>query len=56
MIPAMVAVAIGMELVLTELFQIGRIVMHAAPLFVMPAAAVLFRRLAGAAAAGSHAP
>ncbi len=58
MIPAMVVVgtAIELELEPTQLFQIGRIVMHAAPLFVIPAAAVLFRRLAGSPAAESHAP
>ena len=36
-IPALIAVA----LVLTQFFQAGRIVMHAAPLFVVPAAATL---------------
>jgi len=52
MIPALVAVA----LVLTQFFQIGRIVIHAAPLFVVPAAAVLYRRLASAPAAERPSP
>ncbi len=38
-IPAMLVVA----LVLTHLFQAGRLVMHAAPLFVVPAAAAIYR-------------
>jgi hypothetical protein len=40
-IPALVLVA----LVLTQMFQVGRIVMHAAPLFALPAAAALGRAL-----------
>jgi hypothetical protein len=46
MIPALVVVA----LVLTQFFQTGRIVMHAAPLFVAPAAAALGTWLEGRAA------
>ncbi len=58
MIPAMAVVgtAIELELEPTQLFQVGRIVLHAAPLFVIPAAAVLFRRIVGMPAAESHAP
>jgi hypothetical protein len=43
-IPALVLVA----LVMTQFFQTGRIVMHAAPLFVVPAAAALGRWMDGA--------
>ncbi|CAH2599810.1 conserved membrane protein of unknown function [Rhodovastum atsumiense] len=43
-IPALVVVA----LVLTQFFQVGRIVMHAAPLFVGPAATVIAARLGSA--------
>jgi hypothetical protein len=39
-IPALAAVA----LVLTHLFQAGRIVMHAAPLYVVPAVAAMQAR------------
>lgn len=41
MIPVMAAVA----LVLTQFFQVGRLVMHVAPLFLVPAAGMLFARL-----------
>lgn len=44
MIPLMAAVA----LVLTQFFQVGRLVMHTAPLFLVPAAGALFARLGGA--------
>ncbi len=54
-IPAMVGVAAGLELGLGEPFQPGRMVMHAAPLFVVPAAAAVFHRLAGRPAAEPHA-
>jgi hypothetical protein len=40
-IPGLVAVA----LVLTQMFQVGRIVTHAAPLYVIPAAVALGRWL-----------
>lgn len=43
-------------LVLTQRLDVGPIVMHAAPLFVVPGAAALVRRLGGAAAAEGHHP
>ena len=43
LIPAIAAVA----LVETELFEIGRVVMLAAPVFVVPAAAAMAHRLGG---------
>jgi hypothetical protein len=42
-----IPVLVGVALLLTHLFQAGRIVMHAAPLFVIPAVAALSRRKAG---------
>lgn len=55
MVPAMAGVALAVEVVLAEPYQIGRFLMHAAPLFVVPAASVLVRRIASPAAAESRA-
>jgi hypothetical protein len=49
-IPAM----LGVALVQTELFEIGRVVMQAAPIFVVPAAAAMAHRLGGTTASGEH--
>ena len=51
-IPGMVAIA----LVFMPFFQVGQVLMHVAPLFVVPAAGVLLHRIASQPAAESHPP